>query len=123
MGAARDRFPDPNRANDLARPPLSSGVRRLSPSGIVPATPPRPPRILPKSGAIVLPVSPVPTNLRPPGRQPKILDHQRDARTARRYGTCTFQKLLRRQDVRITMIYTHVLNRGGKGVCGRTETR
>lgn len=29
---------------------------------------------------------------------------------------CTVQKLLEHTDVRTTMVYTHVLNRGGKGV-------
>jgi len=32
------------------------------------------------------------------------------------YDIRTVQVLLRRKDVKTTMIYTHVLNRGGKGV-------
>jgi site-specific recombinase XerD len=32
------------------------------------------------------------------------------------YETRTVQKLLGHKDVRTTMIYTHVLNQGGKGV-------
>ncbi len=32
------------------------------------------------------------------------------------YGVRTVQELLRRKDVKTTMIYTHVLSRGGKGV-------
>ena len=32
------------------------------------------------------------------------------------FGIRTFQELLGHSDVRTTMIYTHVLNRGGRGV-------
>jgi len=32
------------------------------------------------------------------------------------YDILTVQELLGHKDVRITMIYTHVLNRGGRGV-------
>jgi site-specific recombinase XerD len=32
------------------------------------------------------------------------------------------QELLGHQDVQITMIYTHVLNRGGKGVSSPLDT-
>ncbi len=34
----------------------------------------------------------------------------------RRYDICTVQELLGHKDVKTTMIYTHVLNRGGKAV-------
>jgi site-specific recombinase XerD len=33
------------------------------------------------------------------------------------YDICTVQELLGHPDVRTTMIYTHVLNRGGRAVC------
>jgi site-specific recombinase XerD len=32
------------------------------------------------------------------------------------YDICTVQKLLGHKDMQTTMIYTHVLNKGGKGV-------
>jgi integrase len=35
---------------------------------------------------------------------------------ADRYDICSLQKLLGHKDVRNTMIYTHDLNRGGRGV-------
>jgi site-specific recombinase XerD len=38
------------------------------------------------------------------------------------YDIRTVQELLGHQDVRITMIYTHVLNRGGKGVRSPADT-
>ena len=66
-------------------------------------------------------------------QEPKLLDRVRPAIPARRYSRrtedayvawikengCdvrTVQELLRHQDVTTTMIYTHALNRGGKGV-------
>jgi len=38
------------------------------------------------------------------------------------YNIRTVQELLGHQDVRTTMIYTHVLNRGGKGVRSPADT-
>ena len=37
------------------------------------------------------------------------------------YDICTVQELLGHKDVRTTMIYTHVLNRGGRGVKSPAE--
>ena len=37
------------------------------------------------------------------------------------YDIRTIQELLGRRDVKTTMIYTHVLNRGGKGVYSPME--
>jgi integrase len=48
-------------------------------------------------------------------RQPKLLDSLREA-LRDGYDIRTVQELLGHKDVRTTMIYTHVLNRGGKGV-------
>jgi len=46
----------------------------------------------------------------------KLLDRVRDAIRVKHYSIRTVQELLGHKDVKTTMIYTHVLNRGGLAV-------
>ncbi|MBN1582416.1 MAG: hypothetical protein JXA89_17040 [Anaerolineae bacterium] len=46
----------------------------------------------------------------------KLLDRVRDAIRLKHYSIRTVLELLSHKDVKTTMIYTHVLNRGGLAV-------
>ena len=53
---------------------------------------------------------------------PKLLDQLRLVLRARHYSMRTVQELLGHSDVQTTMIHTHVLNEGGKGVRSPPES-
>ncbi len=91
MGAVRDRFPDRNRATGSLRPPSPDRIQPLPPSGIVPATPSRPPGVFSKSDAKVSPLVLAPAGALSLSRQPNLLDRLRDALRTRHYSPRTEQ--------------------------------
>jgi site-specific recombinase XerD len=52
----------------------------------------------------------------------RIEQHDVAWRIEANYNIRTMQELLDQRDVRTTMVYTHVLNRGGKGVCSPMDS-
>ncbi len=109
MGSARDSSLDQRRAGCPMRLPLST--RRHPVSVIAPicqsfskSSGPQPPAIANHTLCHTL-------------RHPFAAPHLEAG-----YDIRTVQELLGHQDVRTIMIYTHVTNRGGKGVRGPADT-
>ncbi len=111
MGSARDSSPDPTRAGSPMRPPRPT--RRHLVSAIAPirhsssgSSRPQPPAITTHATCHTL--------------RHAFATHLLEAG----YDSRTVQDLLGYQDVRttMTMIYTHVLNRGGKRVRSPADT-